>query len=196
MVFLIHTELRCTVNHTSDLHLIRIYKVSSSAPTPIATTHTMGRSHPPLELEKHPHAPNGIRVSDHCARVQTTWRCQGRLALHQMNSATRTVYFSVLISLLLFRLIGRDSSPTPIHCCLYTRDCNLTQYAISPTFNHVPLNPSSDISVINEIFPLFTYPACFYLTPGQCMKLRNWYRYVIVLINFTHIMTTLWQNAL
>ena len=72
--------------------------------------------------------------------------------------------------LLLVRLIGRDSSPTSIHCCLYTRDCNLTQYAISPTFNHVPLNPSSDISVINEIFPLFTYPACFFVSVPAAVR--------------------------
>jgi hypothetical protein len=52
--------------------MLRMYKISPSVPTRIATTQIRGRHHPPLELEQYAYAPSGIRIRDHCARVQTT----------------------------------------------------------------------------------------------------------------------------
>jgi len=85
-------------NNKRLTELLRMYKVSPSVPTRIATTQTRVRSHPPLEIAQYAHAPSGIRIRDHRARVQTPRRCQRRLALRQKNSATRSVYFSVQIS--------------------------------------------------------------------------------------------------
>ena len=59
-------------NNSRLADMLRMYKVSPSVPTLIATTQIRGRYLPPLELEQYAHAPSGIRIRDHCARVHTT----------------------------------------------------------------------------------------------------------------------------
>jgi hypothetical protein len=52
-------------NNTRLAELLRMYKIAPAVQTRIATTQSMGRRHPTVELEGYAHVPSGIRIRDH-----------------------------------------------------------------------------------------------------------------------------------
>ena len=65
MVFLIHTELRCTVNHTSDLEVKAVNEDSSqNKKSTVATVHTGKGKAVPLQAWIGPEGSRKLRFPD------------------------------------------------------------------------------------------------------------------------------------